>query len=108
MKGKTVSGSSAVQSDTEFVQNGSVLPSGGNTYTATVVSQPFQISTPGDYYLVQTLSTTLYAGPGSTLSFALPDDSSVDPVPEPATLIIWSLLGGLAVTIGWRCRRRAA
>jgi len=28
-------------------------------------------------------------------------------VPEPATLIIWSLLGTLAITVGWR-RRKAA
>jgi len=29
-------------------------------------------------------------------------------VPEPSTLIIWSLLGGLGITIGWRRRRKAA
>ena len=29
-------------------------------------------------------------------------------VPEPATLIIWSLLGGLGITIGRRCKRKAA
>lgn len=29
-------------------------------------------------------------------------------VPEPATLIIWSLLGGLAITAGWRRRRKSA
>jgi hypothetical protein len=29
-------------------------------------------------------------------------------VPEPATFIIWSLLGGLGITIGRRCRRKAA
>ena len=28
-------------------------------------------------------------------------------IPEPTTLIIWSLLGGLAVTVGWRRRRRS-
>ena len=27
-------------------------------------------------------------------------------VPEPSTIIIWSLLGALAATIGWRRRRR--
>ena len=30
-------------------------------------------------------------------------------IPEPSTLIIWSLLGGLGITVGWcRRRRRAA
>lgn len=31
-----------------------------------------------------------------------------NPVPEPATLIVWSLLGGVAVTLGWWRRRSAA
>ena len=30
------------------------------------------------------------------------------PIPEPCTLIIWSLLGALAFTVGWWPRRRAA
>ena len=29
------------------------------------------------------------------------------PVPEPSTLIVWSLLGALAVSLGWRRRRKA-
>jgi hypothetical protein len=29
-------------------------------------------------------------------------------VPEPSTIIIWSLLGGLAITVGWWRRRKAA
>jgi len=29
-------------------------------------------------------------------------------IPEPSTLIIWSLLGTLAITVGWWRRRRAA
>jgi hypothetical protein len=29
-------------------------------------------------------------------------------VPEPATLIIWSLLGGLGIAVGWSRRKRAA
>lgn len=32
----------------------------------------------------------------------------ISPIPEPSTLIIWSLLGGLGFTVGWRRRRRAA
>ena len=30
------------------------------------------------------------------------------PVPEPTTLIIWSLLGGLGVAVGWYRRRKPA
>ncbi len=29
-------------------------------------------------------------------------------VPEPATIVIWSLLGAIAVTFGWRRRKQAA
>jgi hypothetical protein len=29
-------------------------------------------------------------------------------VPEPSTLIIWSLLGSLGISIGWWRRRKAA
>ncbi len=34
--------------------------------------------------------------------------SDVSAVPEPATLVIWSLLGALGVSIGWWRRRKAA
>ena len=29
-------------------------------------------------------------------------------VPEPATIIVWSLLGSLAIAVGWWRRKRAA
>jgi Domain of unknown function (DUF4114) len=32
----------------------------------------------------------------------------VQVVPEPFSVIIWSLLGGLAITVGQSCRRKAA
>ncbi len=35
-------------------------------------------------------------------------DASSSPVPEPTTLIIWSLLGTFALTFGWYRKRRAA
>ena len=31
-----------------------------------------------------------------------------DVIPEPASIAIWSLLGGLGLIVGWRRRRRAA
>ncbi len=31
----------------------------------------------------------------------------VTPIPEPSTLIVWSLLGALGITVGWWRRRRA-
>ena len=40
------------------------------------------------------------------------DDGSEPPgpsaIPEPSTLIVWSLLGTVAITIGWRQRRKHA
>jgi len=43
------------------------------------------------------------AGPGFTRtdSWSL----SVEPIPEPTTLLIWSLLAGLGVGLGWRRRK---
>ena len=32
---------------------------------------------------------------------------AVDAIPEPTTLIIWSLLGTLAIAVGWWRRRKA-
>ena len=34
--------------------------------------------------------------------------TAMEEIPEPSTLIIWSLLGALAAAIGWRRRSRAA
>ena len=31
---------------------------------------------------------------------------AVAPVPEPTTLLIWSLLASLGTTLGWRRRKR--
>jgi hypothetical protein len=39
------------------------------------------------------------------LSYSIMDfRTSGGAIPEPSTLIVWSLLGGLAITVGWRCR----
>jgi len=38
------------------------------------------------------------------IGYAQGDQSGV--IPEPSTLIIWSLLGALAITVGWRRKRR--
>jgi hypothetical protein len=40
--------------------------------------------------------------------FATELDNVTFNVPEPATIIVWSLLGGLAVAAGWRRWRKAA
>jgi hypothetical protein len=37
-----------------------------------------------------------------------PAASSATVIPEPATIIVWSLLGGLGIAIGWSRRKRAA
>ena len=36
------------------------------------------------------------------------DEVTVSAIPEPSTLIIWSLLGAIGITIGWWSRRRKA
>jgi hypothetical protein len=41
-------------------------------------------------------------------SFQLYGDPQGAAVPEPAALIVWSLLAGLGICLGWRWRRKAA
>ena len=41
---------------------------------------------------------------GSRTSYL--DDVRIEAIPEPATLMIWSLLAGLGVTLGWRRRKK--
>jgi hypothetical protein len=48
----------------------------------------------------------LVFGNSQDLMFLAPGTN--EGVPEPATLIIWSLLGALGVALGWRRRKRAA
>jgi hypothetical protein len=38
--------------------------------------------------------------------YAISDVLTVSPVPEPSAFAIWSLMGGVAMMIGWRRRRR--
>ena len=47
-----------------------------------------------------------FDGPSSGLRLQLDDIITI--IPEPSTFIIWSLLGALGLTFGWRRRRRAA
>jgi hypothetical protein len=42
-----------------------------------------------------------------SVGISLPEGTEVTVIPEPTTIIIWSLLGGLVITVGWR-RRKAA
>jgi hypothetical protein len=59
-----------------------------------------------DIQLTLLAADCAYGGHGGYVS--LDGFSRTDPtVPEPATIVVWSLLGGLAVTIGWWRRRRA-
>ena len=53
------------------------------------------------------ISSVTVSGPGDIV--AVDDVRYVSGViPEPTSLIIWSLLGALGITIGWWRRRRAA
>jgi hypothetical protein len=62
---------------------------------------------------------SLFLNPGDTVDFVVGHDAdngwvraivdtSISEVPEPSTLIIWSLLGGLGIAMGWWRRRKAA
>ena len=49
---------------------------------------------------------------GATLTYITDTDNikfagDIQPIPEPSTLIIWSLLAGIGVAFGWRRRRKA-
>jgi hypothetical protein len=57
---------------------------------------------PGEYYVEYLGWVGLDRAETGNVSFSL------IAVPEPATLIIWSLLGALGITIGWQRRRRAS
>ncbi len=45
---------------------------------------------------------------GVTLAYFVEYDTPTNPIPEPTSLIIWSLLGALGITIGWWRRRKVA
>ncbi|MGA2060499.1 MAG: carbohydrate binding domain-containing protein [Thermoguttaceae bacterium] len=54
-------------------------------------------------------STTIQFSGRDVTNLLFLDDVSVQAaIPEPTTLIIWSLLGTLAITIGWWRRKRVA
>lgn len=49
-------------------------------------------------------ATATVQGPGSGATMTV-NSIAVTVVPEPATLLIWSLLAGLGVGLGWRRRK---
>jgi hypothetical protein len=55
-----------------------------------------------------TLPSTAYVFGQSSNTMANKLIIETSPVPEPSTLIVWSLLGTLAVGLGWWRRRKAA
>lgn len=97
-------------------------------YLQIVYSNPYPGYASGTYYAyyqatssspdVYLWNYTVYPYPNYDTN-PPPNDTGYDPttmvlaegpscIPEPATLIIWSLLGGLGITIGRRCRRKPA
>ena len=81
--------------------------SAGTTYTAILYSPA---ETEGDRrYLLKGGNTgsadpVLYVDAGGNpVGATVPSQSHV---PEPSTLVVWSLLGGVAAVVGWRRRRR--
>jgi len=81
-----------------------------------VIGQPaavFGFAMPGNWYDAVNdgwVHSWNAAGGGVQVNLAngLQGFSGPRPIPEPATLIIWSLLGGLGVGLGWWRRRRLA
>jgi hypothetical protein len=62
-----------------------------------------------DAYVGFTAGTGWDWGNHDIISWEYRDEyAPISGVPEPSTVIIWSLLGGLGVTIGWWRRRKAA
>ena len=56
------------------------------------------------------LNNASLSGGGTTISSSIAAVGALNTgvIPEPSTLIIWSLLGTLGIAVGWRRRRRAA
>jgi len=48
------------------------------------------------------------AGANAVLSAITFDPAALEPIPEPSTLLVWSLLAGLGTVAGWRPRGRGA
>jgi formylglycine-generating enzyme required for sulfatase activity len=42
------------------------------------------------------------------IGFRVASSASSEPIPEPSTIIVWSLLGSLAIGLGWWRKRKAA
>jgi hypothetical protein len=61
------------------------------------------VTAPGDATWAYEWDVTLAAG-GSLL---ISKDKQVRPVPEPASVLVWVLLGGLGLAAAWRCRKSA-
>jgi hypothetical protein len=63
------------------------------------IDMPLDAGTPLDFMVYGG-----YAYGNTPLDLAISTDSSF--VPEPTSLIVWSLLGSLAVVVGWRRRKQ--
>jgi hypothetical protein len=82
----------------QFVNSAGIASSAsGFTYN---FSTPLPVNGSAAFYIPLEYSSQL------PTSFVLTEQSGV--VPEPATLIVWSILGSLAVGLGWWRARKAA
>ncbi len=71
------------------------------------IGQEFDGGSPSDFYTgliddVQIYDNALVAW---QVQHLFDNPGAVAPVPEPATMLIWSLLAGLGVALGWRRRK---
>ncbi len=97
---------------TAYASISAVAPGGASlgSITVNLFSSPYDRDVSGLFGNVAMQSFTVTAGynnSGQPTGFNVSSLAYTTQVPEPSTLIIWSLLGGLAISLKWR-RRKAA
>jgi hypothetical protein len=101
----TISGFWGIDDQGELKLNGTTISTSLGNYTVTV---PFNVPAGGSLFQVGPNTLTITMTSSDNVWEAVRLEGTLSNVPEPATLIIWSLLGGLGITIGWRRRSHAA
>jgi hypothetical protein len=60
----------------------------------------------GDFSIFESLMSEFTPGGGTYQTAFFHVESPITTVPEPCTLAVWSLLGGIGAVVGWSRRRR--
>jgi len=89
-----------------------ITPNVGSAFTLTSVNGTKDTHTiPGGATILNVVETINADGLSQIngISDTFTESVPIPPaVPEPSTIIVWSLLGGLGLTVGWLRRKRAA